>query len=167
VNDQVFRKRDQTWHVIPDSLIPALSRGFGNYIAFAQTEMKSSVNKSLHPAHPLKALKGIRNPDVSAGAAEWSHEERNTGPNLQSSMLTSEYVYSGQLGLYNIENERVYTIETNQGNSEILLVENETVYYRVNDRLYSAEIMESGLGKPKLLATGDVINDVHWAFLKH
>ena len=164
---QLLRRRDQTWHAIPDSLIPALPRGFGHYVAFADTEMKSSVNKRLYPNRPLKGLKGVHDPEVSAGAAEWKTDRRDTGPSLEESMRASEYVYNGRLSLYNIENERVYTIETNQGNSEILLVENETVYYRVNDRLYSAAITEAGLGAPKLLATDAVINDVHWAFLGH
>jgi hypothetical protein len=45
-------------------------------------------------------------------------------------------------------------------------VDNNTVYYRVSDRLYSAAIGPEALEPAKLLATADVIRDVHWAFVK-
>lgn len=46
-------------------------------------------------------------------------------------------------------------------------MENSTVYYRVTNRLYSVPIEREGLGTPKLLATDDLIEDAHWAFIKH
>jgi hypothetical protein len=76
-------------------------------------------------------------------------------------------VFPGRLHLYNIETERLDTIVTNQGDSEILLIENDTVYYRVSDRLYSAPITEKGIGAAKLIAKDDLIRDSHWAFIKH
>jgi hypothetical protein len=77
------------------------------------------------------------------------------------------YVYPGRLFLYDANTERLYTIVTHQGDSEILLVEDGTVYYRASDRLYSAPITNLGLGEPKLLAKSDVVRDAHWAFIKH
>jgi hypothetical protein len=75
--------------------------------------------------------------------------------------------YPGILHLYNVATEKYYTITTNQGDSEIILVDNNTVYYRVSDRLYSAAITDSGLDPAKLLATSEIIRDAHWAFYKH
>ena len=163
----VLRKRDGTWHDIPDSVGPVIFRGFGLYIALAETDYKPSVSKRIQPKRPAGSLKNLPDAEVSAGAAELSMKERDTGPNMRATMEISEQVYSGKLTLYDVETERVYSIETNQGNSEILLLESKTVYYRINDHLYSAEIGEDGLGAPRLLATDAVINDVHWAFLKH
>jgi hypothetical protein len=60
----------------------------------------------------------------------------------------------------------MYTIGTNQGDSEILLVTDKTVFYRVSDRLYSAPVTDQGIGTAHLLATADAIRDAHWAFVK-
>jgi hypothetical protein len=162
----VFRKRDQSWHQIPDSLSPAMVSGAGPYISLTETALKPSISKNIHPKRSIRELKGLKDQEMSAGAKDWNTHERDTGPNLRTVMGGAEYVYTGKLSLYDIETGQVFTIETNQGNSEILLVDNQMVYYRINDRLYSAEINKSGLGAPQLLATDEIINDVHWAFSK-
>jgi hypothetical protein len=46
----------------------------------------------------------------------------------------------GELSLFNIRTDKKYTIDTGQGDSEILLIDGETVYYRVNDSVYKARI---------------------------
>jgi hypothetical protein len=48
-----------------------------------------------------------------------------------------------------------------------LLVQNNTVYYRVTDRLYSVPITDKGIGTAKPIATDNIIRDSHWAFIKH
>jgi hypothetical protein len=75
-------------------------------------------------------------------------------------------VYPGRLHIYDVESERSYLIVTNQGDSEVLLVENNTVYYRVSDRVYSVALTDQGLGPARLLATSDLVRDAHWAFIK-
>jgi len=76
-------------------------------------------------------------------------------------------VYPGRLYLYDVDTERVFTITTDQGDSEVLLVEDDTVYYRASDRLYSAPITAKGMGPARLVAKGDEVRDSHWAFVKH
>jgi hypothetical protein len=78
----------------------------------------------------------------------------------------ADVVYTGRLHVYNIDTEQVFTIATNQADSEVLLIEADVVYYRSANRLYAANITESGIGKPRLLANDDVINDAHWAFIR-
>ena len=48
--------------------------------------------------------------------------------------------------------EQLFTIDTTQGDSEVLLIEDGTVYYRASHRLYSAPITEKGIGASRLLA---------------
>jgi hypothetical protein len=88
------------------------------------------------------------------------------GPSMLSRVDDKRAVYPGRLHLYDVNNERVYTIVTNQGDSEILLVEHDVVYYRVSERLYSAPITEKSIGAARLLATAEAIRDAHWAFIK-
>jgi hypothetical protein len=60
---------------------------------------------------------------------------------------------------------RYYQIRTDQGDSEILLVYKDSVYYRVNDSLFVAPINGNSIGLAKLLVKSDVIPEVHWAFM--
>ena len=55
-------------------------------------------------------------------------------------------------------------LTTNQGDSEILLIANGVVYYRVSKRLYSVPISDGGLGRSRLLVEDRLIDDAHWAF---
>jgi hypothetical protein len=76
-------------------------------------------------------------------------------------------IYPGRLDVYNIDTDKLFTITTNQGDSEILLIEDNTVYYRVSNRLYKAPITDGGIGTAALIATDEAIRDAHWAFIKH
>lgn len=74
--------------------------------------------------------------------------------------------YPGILIAIDTRNGRTWQIATNQGDSELLLVDNTTVYYRVNDRILKAELLEGGrVSPPVQLAQHDDLRDAHWAFL--
>jgi hypothetical protein len=76
-------------------------------------------------------------------------------------------VFPGKLHLYDMEHDRSYTISTGQGDSEILLVEGGTVYYRVADSIYGASIGETALGPPRLIAKSEILGDAPLAFIRH
>jgi len=59
------------------------------------------------------------------------------------------------------------SITTNQGDSEVLLVDRQTVYYRASDRLYSTDLTPDGFSKPHLLVKAEPVRDAHWAFMEH
>lgn len=69
-----------------------------------------------------------------------------------------------ELFLYNSQTDRQYTIETGDIESEVVLIENETVYYRVKDRLYRASVRDGRVGPPELVAQDPALADVYWAF---
>jgi hypothetical protein len=144
-----FRKRDQSWHTVPIQGDRADPRGFGSFLAF-----QGAIRKS-------------REFSKSVGAGEWSKKPSDRGPDLESVFQDSPFAYTGQLYLYDVNTETTYAIETKQADSEVLLVEDNIVYYRSSDRLYSVPITEKGLGTAKLLATDEAIRDAHWAFIKH
>lgn len=143
----MLRKGDMTWHNVP-GFGPFFVRGFGSIAAFNETQPKTAQG----PA--------------SAGASEWRKTETATGPSVEERFKQLRYVLPGKLDLYDVSTEKMYNIVTNQGDSEILLVDDSTVYYRVSDRLYSAAIGTDALGPAKLLAQSESIRDVHWAFIK-
>ena len=68
--------------------------------------------------------------------------------------------------MYNIDSKTTINWETGYGDSEILLVQNELVYYRVNDKIYKVPIINGEkLGESELLIHDERVPDIHWAFL--
>jgi hypothetical protein len=164
----LLRKGDPGWRTVPAPNAICLCRDFGRFIAMTEVREKKAVaeQRRLHPGM-INVDDHVMEDEQSAGGAEWRRRETNNGPNQEESFKNSTSVFPGRLHLYNIETERLDTIVTNQGDSEILLVENNTVYYRVTDRLYSAPITDEGIGAAALIAKDDLIRDSHWAFIKH
>ncbi|NDV45663.1 hypothetical protein D0T49_01180 [Paludibacter sp. 221] len=74
----------------------------------------------------------------------------------------------GILYLLNTETGNYIEWETKQGDSEILLVQNESVYFRIFDSIYKASIIDGKkLGNAELLIKdNEIIPYVHWAFIK-
>ncbi|MDR0348602.1 MAG: hypothetical protein LBH90_03805 [Tannerella sp.] len=74
----------------------------------------------------------------------------------------------GILYLLDTDTEAYIEWHTGQGDSEILLVQDEIVYYRVFDAIYKAAIIDGkSLGEPELLVKdGQIVPQIHWAFLK-
>jgi hypothetical protein len=88
------------------------------------------------------------------------------GPDLAARLASHDVVMPGKLDLYDIDTEKMFSITTNQGDSEILLVEGGLVYWRAANHLYSAPITDTGIGVRRLLATDEAIRDAHYAFIK-
>ena len=146
----LFRKSDKSWRRIPVSSQDVTStRGFGNYIVVAEAQRRNEKNRE------------------SAGRAAWRKSRSKYGPHVQGRFNDAEVVYPGRLHIYTVDSGKVNTIVTNQGDSEVLLVEDGQVYYRVSDALYQAVISDDGISVGKLLVKADEIRDVHWAFVKH
>jgi hypothetical protein len=133
----VFRKSDRTWHLLrtPSERCPAL-RGFGRYIAVTETSAMSAKNPK------------------SAGSEKWKKGSRATGPELAERMDNPEdgVVYPGKFHIYDVDTEKLFPLTTNQADSEILLVENGMVYYRVLNQLFEAPLSAQGIGAARLLA---------------
>jgi hypothetical protein len=108
----------------------------------------------------------------SPGAAErqryFQHYQQN--PRYQGRLATDDVLRAnntylpGVLFLINVSTGRYLELRTDQGDSEILLVHDGTVYYRVNDTILSAPLQGDSVGKSKLLVQDRAIPDVHWAF---
>jgi hypothetical protein len=82
-------------------------------------------------------------------------------------LFESEELYSpGQLYLVNARTRQSYRIVTNEGDSEVLLIEDGVIYYRVNDSVFQAPIGPKSIGTPALMASDNLVPDVHWAFFE-
>jgi hypothetical protein len=75
--------------------------------------------------------------------------------------------YPGLLYLFNVHTKDYIEWDTKQGDSEVLLVQDGMVYYRVNTKiLKSAIINDKALSEPELLIDDVRVRDIHWAYLK-
>jgi hypothetical protein len=102
-------------------------------------------------------------PRVSPGRTERPQEWRATGRPIDG-WLEGFYYRPGILFLYHVPSGRYIQWDTRQGDSEILLVENGEVYYRVNRSIYRATIGENAIGKPTPIVEADEVPDIHWVF---
>lgn len=101
------------------------------------------------------------------GAEKWTYRESGLSPKERWNYYPDEkYAYApGILYFYNAYTKEYLELETNQADSEVILIQDDTVIYRVYDELYLAEIIKGKkLGKPKLLLKDDRVPDIHWAF---
>src|ERR1700683_2596053 len=135
-----MRKRDKAWTEIPVQVEQyGLLRGFGSFIAAIENVAKPPEPRIGTAAAAERAA--VKQPAAeSAGRSEWRTQATRTGPSIAESFDDASAIYPGRLDVYNIDTEKLFTITTNQGDSEILLIEENTVYYRVSDRLYKASI---------------------------
>ncbi len=164
----VYRKRDSSWQVLAmRARRYAILQNFGPYITGVETLPKKAVDAfSRRRPGEAAVTTESRETEVSPGRKEWRTKIGKYGPETDESFLDALVLFPGRLHIYNIESQKHFTIHTNQADSEILLIDRSTVYYRISDRLYSAEIKEEGLGEAKLLASDESIRDAHWAFMK-
>jgi hypothetical protein len=106
----------------------------------------------------------IRKKD-SPGLEQRRQAITSTGVPLDWELRDGHLYRPGVLFLYHVRTRKQYTIRTDQGDSEILLVDGGSVYYRVNRSIYKAKIGERDVEPGELLVEADVVQDIHWAFL--
>jgi hypothetical protein len=58
-----------------------------------------------------------------------------------------------------------YTIHTGEGDSEVILATNDSVYYRVNDAIFRADVVSGKLATGVKIVEGPDVPQAHWAFL--
>jgi hypothetical protein len=142
---QILNKVNNTWNSLKVDGGKTQVRGFGPWLAGYVAELEHEVNS------PGKSKR--RQKITSTGSpADWRFKDRK--------------VYSpGTLFIYNAQTKEKYTIETDQGDSEVLLVEGGKVYYRVNDEIYQAKIVKNKIERGAIIVKGDGVPDIHWAFM--
>jgi len=99
----------------------------------------------------------------------WIKEKTKYGPSYQDFFIefpVFRYYSEGDLYLYSIKSKNMIKWNTGHGDSEVLLVQDDIVYYRVNDKIFKAPIIKGEtLGEAKLLIQDERVPDIHWAFI--
>ena len=73
--------------------------------------------------------------------------------------------FPGIIFAYNVETKQYIEINTGQGDSEVLLIQDNIIYWREFDEIYRADITPDGIGEASLLVKGFPVPDVHWMFI--
>jgi len=141
-NIRVLDKKENRWGIlsVPGGLDE--TRGFGDWLVVTVQD----------EAKPRK-FAGSREDDVLL--RRYTFDSRMRGNNLYR---------PGILILYNAHTRQECRIETHQADSEVILIQDATVYYRVNRSIWQAQIGPKGLSAPVLVADDPAVVDAHWAF---
>ncbi len=143
-SDHVYVKATQSWQVLKVPGAVSWARGFGTWIAYVVAE----------PFH------GVESPGKQARLA--SHVV--SGHPVEEMFQDADAYFPGTLFLYDTASGASVTIETGQGDSEPLWISGNTVYYRVNQSLYSATIAGSTVKNATAIMSGEAVGQIHWAF---
>jgi|GEM_PF-2271297 len=75
--------------------------------------------------------------------------------------------YPGLLYLFNVHTKDYIEWDTKQGDSEVLLLVDNIVYYRVNTKILKSTIVNNKeLGQPEILLDDVRARDIHWMYIK-
>jgi len=74
-------------------------------------------------------------------------------------------IFDGKLFLFNTTTKNYIEIDTKQGDSEIILINKNKVYYRVFDEIFEGNIGNGQIENVKKIIKHPLIEDVHWAFI--
>lgn len=158
----VFNKQTQAWHKWEVEGSRTTVRGFDKWIA----GNVAALNMILVFDEQDRLKEKIPLQRVSPGKDKRRKKGTDTGTPFDLRAEFFESYYPGVLFLHDITTGVTIKWSTNQGDSEILLVEKEMVYYRINDEIFKAPIMNGKqLGKAQLLIKNEMVPDIHWAFM--
>ena len=142
----ILNKETNKWHKHDFKGGSTAIRSFGNY--WLAGEVKEKKGKRAN-----QFRRGIRKKETRTGSpVKWRLDEYND-------------FAPGILFCYNADTKKYYEILTNDADSEVLLIDNGIVYYKIYDEIYKAEIGENEISKGELLVKDDIVPDIHWAFI--
>tara|TARA_R110002072_G_C7959878_1_gene533797 strand:+ start:1215 stop:2453 length:1239 start_codon:yes stop_codon:yes gene_type:complete len=149
-----YNKLDDNWHIHAfDGNGSWAIRGFGEWV----------VTEEVHR---------IPDTEVPEARAEFHARWRSGVSDNEYLDATSRFLHfevrpTGRLLIYNVFERKEFVIETGEPDSEVLLVENNQVYYRVDDSIYREEIdlRREQLTNTTLLVSAPEVRHMHWAFL--
>ena len=169
----VLDKAKNEWRRIPTPFGGVL-RAFGPWVA--GLEVRSANLNSAPSKKALIVVTGKEERAVSPGSKKRMSEKIRASSDASDddSASVEDYfamknlqgtVYPGELFVLNLNTGAQIRISTGSGDSEVLLVANGVIYYRVDDALFRADIVGSSLSNTVKLAEGPEIVQAHWAFL--
>ena len=166
----VLNKSSNVWRRISIPFDLARVRIFGHWLAAIEMNRAASsatlANRS--PERPAALSNASPGGDKrmveTIGPAYRSHPGITVG-DLFDDFQVRGVRFPGELAIYNLENDTKLGLSTGSGDSEVVFVDDNSVFYRVDDAIFRRDIRGTSLGEPVKLAEGIEFVQVHWAFL--
>jgi len=174
----VYAAKNTTWRALTVPGSDSTVRAFGSWLAFViagaqpwsipDPSKRGStvvVDPARHTESPGRAERAGR----SLLTVEDVDKFGMFGPKLTAQYLFEDDVswYPGRLMLYNVDTGKTYWLNTEQGDSEVLLVEGSDVYYRVNLALFRGKIGATTVENTTRVLAHPSLGTVHYAFIPH
>lgn len=162
----IFDKKRAVWYRVTAPFPIDRVRAFGPWVAAMATEIGAELAPTLSSGGAdSSAPARVR---LSPGVEERKAIRLTSKATLASLFGDDDspyYYYPGDLFIVNGLTRQQFTIHTGQGDSEVVLVTDDAVYYRVNDALFQANFINGKLSDGVQIAKGTEIALCHWAFL--
>jgi hypothetical protein len=123
-------------------------RAFGPWMAGYAVESNLDLNR-LSPGHEARK----------------AHSTKCCIP-LDERIAEDDVYLPGRLILFNIHSQKTIEIPTGDADSEVILITDNRICYRVGRKLFEATISADGITEVKTLLADDLVQDIHWAFFK-
>jgi hypothetical protein len=164
----VLNKQTGQWRRIAMPIGSGRVRAFGPWIAAILEEPGWLATQGHQQTIVVnaEALEGIREfARKNAGAAKRQTERIDPKTTVDDFFDGEDATFPGKLMVYNALSGATFQISTGQADSEVVLVSDDAVFYRVNDQLYRAAINGGELAPAVKVAEGKEVFQAHWAFL--
>lgn len=150
---RIYNKKSRQWDKIKFGRGRMGIKNFGRWLVGMD-----NINSSRTPWDPT---------DKQPGQEIWSKRRTKYSPSIYEILQEYEYFTSkGDMFLYNIDSKELIEFNTGQADSEILLVQDNTLYYRTYDKIYSAKIIDGKrLENPKLIIQHKYVPAIHFMFI--
>jgi hypothetical protein len=164
---RVFNKRTRHWasYDLPAAVqlyswVPV--RLFGDWLTTLETQQGAR-------ATPGAGWQVLRKYDARALDFDYDKRYRNRVflPDVYHNFTDAfrDLYLPGKIQLLNLADGRRLTLDTGQMDSEVLGIQPDgEMTYRIYDKIYEAKITAEKIGPAKLLAHGEDVPEVHWAF---
>ena len=155
----LYNKKKEQWQSVGLPTVFQTLRAHGDWLAGAEVFWVSAGREQ-------RINKGIEIP----GKKYRRQDTTIWGMNADARFNIQEIFPTGKLFIYHIDTEQYIEWDAkqngeNQADSEILLIQDEKIYYRVNDALYVRDIIDGkALGERTLLVQEETVPYVHWLF---
>jgi hypothetical protein len=154
----IYDKKSKVWHN-EDFENGNSARGFGSWVVVCEEESNDLVVNGTAQLNP----DAKESPGRLLRLRVLNPQDRPRDQGTVDSLFRN--YFPGIIHVYDVRSGKRYRIDTGQGDSEVLLVDGTTIYYRVNDTLYRAEIGTSSITNPVEIARNENVQLAHWAFL--
>ncbi len=155
-----LRLHGEGWKSVSPPFPTVFVRSFRYWLAFPAAEPAPGTEIPIGPSTVRRAAGGVQAGDESKRL----HAMVSFRTSANDLLLMSGHSRSGALYVYNVKTGAHFLIETREADSEVLLVDDASIIYRINDQIKQAPINGGAVGPSTILAIGDAVSGVHWAF---